>query len=70
MADDSASNGKKWTGRALVLVGLVWLGFVFVKYNPGPYVGFWEALFDCTPLALIVVGGVVWWRAGVGVDEE
>ena len=61
MAGDSGSNRKKWTGRALVLLGLIGLVFVFVKYNPGPYVGFWEALFDCTPLALIVavVGGVV-----------
>ena len=57
MASDGRSDWKKWTGRALVLVGLVWLAFIFVKYNPGPYVGFREALFDCTPLAVIVAGG-------------
>ena len=56
-----------WLGLA---GGLVWQGFVFAKYNSGPFPTFWEAAFDSLPLVLIVAAIVTLARTRTRSDED
>ena len=55
---------RRLVGWLLLVVGVPWLIYVFVKYFPGrAYFPLYEALVDCTPLILITAGIVLLYRA-------
>jgi len=63
----SAVRISSWVA---LVVGLVWLGYVFVKYNDGPFVPFWEAAFDCLPLLITAGATVALVRTSPAMEED